>query len=705
MRPLRWVGLAALGVLLAAAAGLVVLKRRFPPERIRDLALAKLEPAIGRRIRVQSVELMWRGVVVRGLEVSEAPDFAAGVFIKAEELTAGWSLRALLERRLAISTVRLSGFECRLAQDAQGRLNASSLGAASAGGAPKKPGRGAPAAGAAAVSVSRILVERGTVSYRDAAGAKAQLSDVALELEGLRPGSALPLSLSFDYSYSRPGSRYAGKLAFTGSVKTGKGAAAELTFKPLKGSVAGAPFKLLGRARIGAAGALEADLEPLELEHAGLKLRIEGKVARAADGKIQASARTKLPALTGADLKRLAAGAPAGLALPAGTAEVALSYADGLLRLEPAVLAFGSSRIEARGSARVPEGKGSPALDMTIRADALPLETLAPLAPALAAYGVSGKATLDLRVSGTAAAPSLSGKAKLAALAASASGLALTAGDLDAAFTPKNAKAELKGRLSGAELSLTVDAKDYGGAPDIRVDGRLSSLDLGAWTASRSKDGPEEGKPASNGTAAETEGKTFKTSGKVRLGPIRHPNFQAESAALEWSLGGIAPGFEKLGGKASLKIGAGKFEDLKLLAAKSQVAKVALLPLVVLQRTAGLVKLPLFPAFDKVAFSEITGNYAFANGVMTVKESHMDSSAGYVTTTGTADLARDKLDLRIAAKIGGALRGTISGPLAFYVRGTLASPEVKPDVTAIIKQPGVEQVLDQGKKLLEGIFK
>ena len=333
------------------------------------------------------------------------------------------------------------------------------------------------------------------------------------------------------------------------------------------------------------------------------------------------------------------------------------------------------------------------------------------MAPVLAVYGVRGKVSLDLRVTGPMSAPVLAGSGKVAGLSASAPGLALTNGAIELSFDPSQAKAKLTGKLGQGALDIAVQALNYSKAPDVRVDGKLSALDLTAWAkAQAAAPSPGAGPPTRGAAEAPKSAQPpLKTSGKLDIGPITHPNFRTQAARVDWALTGIAPDLAKLSGRASLNVGAGALEDLSLLAAKSQIARIALFPFVVLQKTAGLAKIPLLPGFDRVSFKEITGDYTFENGVMTVKESHMDSSAAYVTTTGSADLARDRLDLRIAAKVGGVMQGKIAGPLAFCVRGSMSNPEVKADVASILNQPAVNQAVnqavEQGKKLLKGLFK
>lgn len=738
MKLLRWLAISFAAFVVLAGGALFFLHRRYPPERIRELALAELEPALGRKLRIQSVRLGLRGVKLGGVEVSEAPDFSAGTFLKAERIAAGWSLRALLERRLAVSEVSLSGFECRLVKDSKGVLNAASLGRpASKPEAPapppakapppekgkpapepaKPPPAGAKEEAGPAVSISRLSAEGGTISYKDAAGLSAKLRDLRALVTDFRPGAEFPVELSFAFEAANKGAKHAGSLSGEALLKPDPKGGTGVAIRSLRLKADGAEAKLKGELLAAADGALNLKFAPLELSKAGSKAELEGTVSRSAAGAVKLSAKGLLPELTSARLKELGADVPDGLALPAGRLSAELSYAGERVDLGLLSLVLGEAKLDVRGSAKL---GAVTALDLRLKTADLPLETLQPVAPALALYAVRGRATLDLAVKGDSAAPVVSGEGKVAGLAARAAGLPLDGASLDLKFDPKQAKLALKGKLGGSDLTLELDARDYSASPDLRVEGRLAGLDLGTLTAAKGRaapapesappgPAPQEGgegkaKPAEPPAKAK-KAAAAKSSGKFSIGPIKHPNFQASSADFSWNLTGLEPGLARLNGKANLKVGGGKLDDLRNLVSKSQIAKIALLPFVVLQKTAGLVRLPLFPAFDKVNFKEITGDYAFENGVMTVKESHMDSSAGYVTTTGTADLARDRLDLRIAAKVGGLLQGKVAGPLAFFVRGSLSDPQVKPDVAAIIKQPGVEQVLEGGKKLLKDLFK
>ena len=64
---------------------------------------------------------------------------------------------------------------------------------------------------------------------------------------------------------------------------------------------------------------------------------------------------------------------------------------------------------------------------------------------------------------------------------------------------------------------------------------------------------------------------------------------------------------------------------------------------------------------------------------------------------GSADLGKEALNLKVDAKLSGALKA----PIAFQITGTISDPKVKLDAASVLKQPEVNKALEQGKDLLK----
>lgn len=209
---------------LAIGTALVILHRMFPPEKIQALVLDKLQTASHRQIRLAHVDLGIRGLMLQDLEVSEEPDFKAGTILKAQTLQVRPRLMALLQRRIEVSDVILSGWECRVIHRADGTWNVESSAS------PSPPPVQAPVAAAGAASagvagastnawdVDGVRLENGTILYADTGTHAAYaLKSIQLSVKHLRPTGSFPMDLSADYS----GQGMDGRIELRGTVDLG----------------------------------------------------------------------------------------------------------------------------------------------------------------------------------------------------------------------------------------------------------------------------------------------------------------------------------------------------------------------------------------------------------------------------------------------------------------------------------------------------
>lgn len=648
---------------LAAAGGLLYLRRAWPPERIKAFALEKLEAALGRQVRIETASLGLRGATLSGLEVSEVPDFKAGTMLKAGSLRVSVDLKPLLlERRASIGQVALSDWRVNVRRSKDGKLNVSS----------GEPSSSAGGGGGAAVPLTAALVSAsgGTVDFDDrASGSRLRLSGIETRVEDFRLDAPVPFKVSFAFSRKAGGAELSGRASLKGRIDLAKSA---LT------------------------------LDPSEASLGGLALKVKGSVSDFEAPK--AALEWDLSDFSAKDLAGIAE-LPAGLAVPASKGRLKLSMKGDKVSLSSLRLEAGPFKADASGTADL-SGKEA-ALDLKVKAPEFSLEEAAAFSPEAKALGLKGRASLDLKVVGPASAPALSGKAELKGLSGVIQGQKLSGLDGSAVFTPEKADASLAGRMNEGPLKFSAHLTGYRGkTPALRVDGDIPTVDLGAMPKAEKAPAGKGGSPAGAGSKPAAGGPMLKTSGKVSVAGFRHPNLQAGRTDIVWDLTGLAEDLSKLNGKLDFNVGSGKFDDLKDLVAGNKAAKLVLFPIVALQKVAGLVKVPLFPAFDRVNYKEIVGKYSFANGTMKVQESHLDSSAAYVDIAGGADLARDQLDLKVSARIG----GKANAPVIFRATGSLNNPSVRLDAAATLLnnkegQRAVEKGLEQGQKLLQDLFK
>ncbi|MBI3565872.1 MAG: AsmA family protein, partial [Elusimicrobia bacterium] len=301
---------AALVAALGAVAAVLTLKSFFPEPKLRAMTVDAAKRQLGRDVRLEGIGIGLTGVSLRGLEVSEKPDFAAGTFVRVESFRLRPSWKALLKRRLVVASVSADGLSLRVVKGADGRFNYETL--LSSGGAPAAAGPSKPAEAAPELDVRRATVTRGKVQYADrVAGADWTASDLELDLRDF--GLAAPFDLETTARVvGKAGSRPVdAKLAFKGRVDLARGdrAAFKAEVRKLVVEAEGARLSATGKAA--GLDAPKVSFEA-ELSAAGKELlRASGTAAVGAE--VAADVKAKTPGLDTTLLAKLLpqAGIPA----------------------------------------------------------------------------------------------------------------------------------------------------------------------------------------------------------------------------------------------------------------------------------------------------------------------------------------------------------------------------------------------------------
>ena len=180
----------AVFILAGMTAGTIALRIWFPPAKIRGLIVEQVSLRLHREVRLKRVDLsVVRGLVVEGLEISEKPDFKAGVFAGVESLRLRILWLPLLRRQVVIDEIMLSRPSLSLVRLKPGVFNFSDLLAA-----PDKTSPGASSPGTSLpfdLQAGKIMLEGGRIAYEDhAAGVQWRLTQMrvlATQMSLLRP--------------------------------------------------------------------------------------------------------------------------------------------------------------------------------------------------------------------------------------------------------------------------------------------------------------------------------------------------------------------------------------------------------------------------------------------------------------------------------------------------------------------------------------
>lgn len=424
-------------------------------------------------------------------------------------------------------------------------------------------------------------------------------------------------------------------------------------------------------------GGARAHGDDLALEKVSIKgksgtLHLDGRVAKALAGApepdLEIQADLDLPALTDKDLPF--SGVPPGLELPPSRWDADLSYTPKAIRLRKFGVKIASNEIFVEGGISDPAGRG--AFDLLFKCKRFVLEELTRLTPQTRDLKLAGSGFFAVSVTGTKDKPVYGGKLQFKDVGATMAELPLSDFTGTISFDERRVDIpNLKGKVADGSLSMDLTIKDYTKVPDILLDASLDRFDLGKFLSAQKKlqqdaQAAKDSKAAKTGKPAEVKPATpFRTSGKLAIGALLHPNAQIEKVTASWDLSGVTPDMKKLDGEAKFGVDGGKLRSIKDLAVQSPVVKVLTFPILIFQ------KLSFGVDFNNITELKIVGDYAFKDGVMTLRQSEMDSSAAQVTAVGTINLPAELLDLIVTAKIGNV------APVDVAVTGTVASPKTK----------------------------
>lgn len=424
-------------------------------------------------------------------------------------------------------------------------------------------------------------------------------------------------------------------------------------------------------------GGARARGDDLALEKVSIKgksgtLHLDGPVAKALAGApdpaLEIQADLDLPALTDKDLPF--PGVPPGLELPPSRWNADLSYTSKTIRLRKFGVKIASNEVFVEGGVSDPAGRG--AFDLLFKCKRFVLEELTCLTPQTRDLKLAGSGYFAVSVTGTKDKPVFGGKLQFKGVGATLAELPLSDFTGTISFDERRVDIpNLKGKVADGSLSMDLTIKDYAKVPDIQLEASLDRFDLGKYLSAQKKlqqdalaakdvNAAKTGKPAEMKPAM-----AIRTSGKVAIGALIHPNAQVEKVTASWDLSGVTPDMKELDGEAKFGVDGGKLRSIKDLAVQSPVVKVLIFPILIFQ------KLSFGVDFNNIIDLRIIGDYAFKDGVMTLRQSELDSSAAQVSAVGTINLPAEILDLTVTAKVGNV------APIDVAVTGTVANPKTK----------------------------
>jgi uncharacterized protein involved in outer membrane biogenesis len=376
-----------LGAVVAAAAGAaaltVALRVWLPPEKVRGLIVEQAGKALQREVRLKSVSLgVVRGLVVEGLEVSEKPDFKAGVFAGVETFRFRIRLLPLLRKKIVIDEISVAGPSLSVVQLKPGVFNFSDLLAAPAAKAPESRPASTGLSLPFALHASLIALKDGRIAYVDkVSGAQWRVGKAKGTIKDLSLAKPFGVEAGMLVEQAAPGSLKA-RLDFDGQVDLTWMSAGKLSLdiKKLSADLSGLALTLAGPVQLDGDTLRAQDLKG-KLGDGALSVKVVVRdFNKAPDAQLEASL-SELDAAKLLEINALMAGPQASAPTQKGAKTV-----------KPAAAAPASSGPAMKASGKVAVGK---ILYRTFKAEKLAMTwDLRGITPD--SRGLSGWAKLDV---------------------------------------------------------------------------------------------------------------------------------------------------------------------------------------------------------------------------------------------------------------------------------------------------------------------
>lgn len=719
---LRGFGLSFVVLVLIVAGGAIYAQHKFGPEEARAIAISQLQALLHREVTIEKMILSPRGLKIKGLRVRRAAG-AEGDQLVCDTALVTVKLRPLLRRRLEFDAVRLESPQIFLTREADGTWDIADLFTSSKA----APGGALPLALAAA----ETIVNDGVLRFDDRKrGRKVSFEKLALRADSFDQDQPFPLELSFvnavtfgtrtlTTSVSAEGNMDLAGLHWSSATATADRFTAEADGVMVTGSGSVAGFQRPVFEIVASVPALGPERWP----------RWTGRDLKLALPATKVSARVNWSAQTIWDVERLAIETPAGTATASGVFDLTADTASLTARIatKDAVL----EDLKAwHPSWAARDLRGKAALSGTIegKLGALQLkEAVISLRGFGADWGDRRVEILDLDAFVTDEFASVKAsvtKGRVVAYGNAFDDLAITLSVLKQTLTVEN----LALRWGESRLRLRGRVDRLSAPKEVLISGNLDKI---VWEdAQKLVTGIAAAVSTRTVSAAERESRpwvsTFKyviprsfpdSAGHLRVTEVRQANFWCKDLDLLWSIRGVTPALDKVGGEARVRFGPGRVADIPAVQESHKMLRVIFLPFIYMHKMNKFSIFSTATAYPKTLdFQRIESEYGLNKGVATTRYFHVDSPQLAAFADGTADFGKEQVDMNILtrlAKYDGVLpewwvdeAGRPS--IGFRVKGDLNKPELEPRFKKIPVDE-IERKLDEGrasgKKRFEAIEK
>ncbi len=642
---------------ILGAAALAALRIMFPPEKIKAMTLDYAKNTLHREISFDGLSFNLIGVTLDNFALSEAETFKAGTFVKADKLSVKVALWPLLKKRVEIATVIVDGLDVNVIKQKDGSFNFDSLLPAAEEEAKKEESsKEAPSAEPAAfvLLADKITVTDCNFSYKDLqTGMNAALERLNVTVNGLDLDNPFDVKITFTTEFQENGGP---EVAVPVSIALRVFLAnldlknAYVTVNNVSANYKTVKFALKGGVK---------DFTAPTADFSGTISGINNKIF--ADF---------LPDLPDFSIPVISLGMQASADLDKSSAII-----------KNAAFSVQDSGLTAKGTVGWAAESPSYNVTATLKAN---LAQLVQMTHAADGFHPAGVISGSFKATDKNDGQDVSGTVTLADLSAMYEPVTLsnTNGTIKIASVNDVSCDNLSGLLNGEKFTTSFSYKNIKDVMNIVFKLNLDKLTLASFPKmEEAQETPQSVAGSNTAVAAKPEPETFmNVKADVKVGEIRVPYFRADGFVLAADLKNVSPSMGKTNGSVSFTLKPGAITDLDSFVKESKVVKILLLPITIVRKVAGVLKVDLFPAQTEAQKGEITytkaeGAYIFKNGVMNLDKTVFESKLTNINAQGNANFKTNALDMKVSATVL-----TSQTPVVIKIGGTMDNPSGKLDV-------------------------
>lgn len=232
-------------ILLGLAGLTVLIKVKFPPEKLKALAAKQVKIYLHRDMQLRDISIgLVNGLVLDEFKLSERPDFSAGTFVASRRLAVKPFLLPLLRGRVIIKSIELGEPEIHVTRYADGTFNFSDIAGSTvpardrAGLADGANAQTTDNSGPVKLFVNHVSIVKGSLTFEDKSPERMNLGvkDLDLSVESFSFLTPFRISLNSRLQGAVSGKPLSGDVKLNGSVNlfSGEAVIKELSLSVLK---------------------------------------------------------------------------------------------------------------------------------------------------------------------------------------------------------------------------------------------------------------------------------------------------------------------------------------------------------------------------------------------------------------------------------------------------------------------------------------